>query len=342
MIRTALYLLLTLNVFVVHAQNENNHQIPLDSLGQLQLNYKPVEHVKNHQGQVIKAQVSFQSREAFQLVAPFTAQSVKLLVGNGDLVHKNTPVMVLSGSEVHHFLEMLDAQKALYDMSAKRFEKNKKLYQKKTISSDKWASIASDYYEYKISYGHLRHFSELISSNNQEDSIVIKSPLEGFFLLPEAVSNDSEEMYLGQVLPAASLKVKMQMSIDSAAVESIITSKCSLKIEQSEKIATGYFVTLWSETIPENCQLILGQTIRVVPKFSTAAYQVPQSSVFTWDRLPHVLIQKNQNLVPTVIDIISSNKNGYLIQSTDDLTNSQVLTSSVSAVHGILLGMGGD
>ena len=340
MIRITLFFI-CLNTIVAHAQADK--QIQLATLGKLQLNFSTVQQVNGYHERPVKAVVGYKPGEAFQLTAPFAAQSLQLLVANGALVKKGTPLLLLSGSEVHHFLEMLAAQKALYDMSALRYNKNKKLFKQKNISSDKWASIAKNYYQSKIDYGHLRHFNEFIHSIPSEDSIIIKSPLDGVFALTEPLHSAAEETNLGQILPSTSLRLKVQVSTDTASqVEALILSKCTLNIEQSNQISTGYFITLWSETIKQECDLLLGQTIQATPQLSIHAYKVPKSSVFTWHRSSYILIKTQQHLTPISITIIASNNSDYFIHAEDDLASSEVLRSSVSAVHGILLGMGGD
>ncbi len=334
-------ILSTFTTFCIFAKAQETLNIA--DLGQLNLHYTNIKHVESVALQPIKATVTHKTGEAYQMVAPFEPQRHEFLVGNGEYVESGKAVMLLSGSEVHHFLEQFESAKALFNLAKNRYELNKKLFKQKSISNDKWLSISQSYFENKIEYGHFRHFNELIHSIKSEDEIVIKAPLDGYFFYPDLESINASELKLGQVLPKESLRVKTYINIDEATkIKNLETIHCLIKVDEVSQVAEGLFLKTWSNTITDECQLSFGQVISVIPHLSTDAYQVPKSSVFTIDRSYYVLVKKGTQLKVTPISLIEASNTFYYIESATDLNNQEVLSTSVSAVQGVLMGLGGE
>ncbi len=317
--------------------------LKIEDLGQLNLKYSSVVQVDSLALRPIKALVSHKTGEAFQLVASFEPQRHEFLVNNGQIVEQGTAVMSLSGSEVHHFMEQFESAKSLYNLAKSRYDLNKKLFKQKSISNDKWLTISQNYFEKKIEYGHYRHFNELIHSVKSEDEIIIKSPLDGYFFYPDSDSISAGELKLGQVLPLNSLRIQAYIGLDDAKkLKSFETQNCIIAIDEISQISEGYFLKAWSKPINQDCQLSFGQAIRVIPHLATSAFKVPKSSVFTIDRAAYILLKQGQNLQAVAVDIMDSNDKVYFVDSPTDLHNKEVLSSSVAAVQGILMGLGGE
>jgi len=75
---------------------------------------------------------------------------------------------------------------------------------------------------------------------------------------------------------------------------------------------------------------------------ATSAFKVPKSSVFNIDRAAYILIKQGSNLQAVAVELMDSNDKVYFVDSTSDLHNKQVLSTSVAAVQGILMGLGGE
>ena len=317
--------------------------LKIEDLGQLNLKYSSVVQVDSLALRPIKALVSHKTGEAFQLVAPFEPQRHEFLVNNGQMVEQGTAVMSLSGSEVHHFMEQFESAKSLYNLAKNRYDLNRKLFKQKSISNDKWLTISHNYFEKKIEYGHYRHFNELIHSVKSEDEIIIKSPLDGYFFYPDSKSISAGELKLGQVLPLNSLRIQAYIGVDDAKkLKSFEAQNCIITIDEVSQVSEGYFLKAWSKPINQDCQLSFGQAIRVIPHLATSAFKVPKSSVFTIDRAAYILLKQGQNLQAVAVDIMDSNDKVYFVDSATDLHNKEVLSSSVAAVQGILMGLGGE
>ncbi len=336
-----IFTLLSLIAFNLVAQAQN--VLKIADLGQLNLNYSSVVQVDSLALRPIKAVVTHKTGEAFQLVAPFEPQRHEFLVKNGQQVQTGMAVMSLSGSEVHHFMEQFESAKSLFNLAKSRYDLNKKLFKQKSISNDKWLAISKNYFENKIAYGHYRHFNELIHSIKSEDEIIIKAPLDGYFFYPDSQSISAGELKLGQILPIDSLRVQAFVGVEDASkLQSFESSHCTLAIDEVSQVSQGYFVKAWSKPIADDCHLSFGQSIRVIPHLATSAFKVPKSSVFTIDRAAYILIKQSSNLQPVAVELMDSNDKVYFVDSTNDLHNKQVLSTSVAAVQGILMGLGGE
>ena len=334
-----LFLLLMLCSPLLFAQQ----RIAVSELGQLQLNYAEVIQVEAMELRTVNGNVTYKTGEAFQLVAPFEAQRHEFLVNNGERVIAGQAVMQLSGSEVHHFMEQFEAAESMYKLAESRYEANKKLFQQKSISNDTWQSIAQHYFDTKIEYGHFRHFNELIHSIKSEDEMVIQTPLDGYFIYPDTASIQAGELKLGQVIPINSLRIQAYIGTDVAnSIKYFQTASCRIETDTVSQVSEGYFQKVWSKPLTEACQLVFGQAVPVTPLQSVTHYQVPKTSVFSIDRGTYILILLGNELIVTAIDVINSNEGYYYIDSTTALQGVAVLTSSVSAVQGVLMGFGGE
>ena len=329
--------------FIFSVSVQASEVIEIKDLGQLDLKFSTVNQVKSLALRPIKATVSHKTGEAFQLVAPFEPQRHEFLVKNGDFVQANKPVMILSGSEVHHFLEQYEAAKSLFNLTKSRYDLNKKLFKQKSISNDKWLSISQNYFENKIEYGHYRHFMELVDSFKTDDEMIIKAPFDGYFFYPDTESISAGELKLGQVLPKESLRIEAYTGIDEAnKLEYFETEHCQINIAEVSQLAEGFFLKVWSLPIPDDCQLSMGENTKVIPHLATSAYQVPKSSVFAIDRDSFIMIKQGQSLISTPVNILDSNGSVYYLDSEVDLHNKEVLSTSAAAVQGILMGLGGE
>lgn len=328
-------------LFIENAGAEDT--ISIQSLGQLRQKYIQTEVSDSYRTQPVAAFSATQPGSDYKIISPFTPYSIKYLHPNGSLLQEESAFVQLSGSEIHHFLETLRTQKELYEIARKRYETNRKLYDKKSISGDKWFEIVRQYDESKMQYGHLRHFEELIHTILSEDSIIVKTPVKGILIYSEEMESSGEETELGRVVEDYQLRLKLQMSASSIEnLSSVITNSCELSIEIIESVANGMNVTLWSEPITENCGILPGQTVSVIPQYSGNSYLIPKSAIYMHERNSFVFIKENLNLVSKRVNILSSDALNYRVETEEDISNKDILIESVSAVHGILQGLGGE
>lgn len=317
--------------------------VSIQSLGQLSQKYIQTSVTDTYQAQPISAMAMTKPGAEYRIISPFAPYSIKYLLPNGTLIQEGTEFVQLSGSEIHHFLETLRTQKELFEIAKKRYETNRKLYDRKSISGDKWFTIVKQYDETKMQYGHLKHFEELIHTVLSEDSITVKTPVKGILIYSEETESSGEETELARVIEENLLRLKMNMSASlTQNIASVTTDECNLNIDNVESVAAGMNVTVWSEPISESCNIIPGQTVSVTPRYSGNSYIIPKSAVYIHERNSFIFIKNNKDLVSLQVRILSSDILNYRVESEVDISNKDILIESVSAVHGILQGLGGE
>ena len=113
-------------------------------------------------------------------------------------------------------------------------------------------------------------------------------------------------------------------------------------VEKIEKINHRFFVRVWSAPLPEGCALQLGAQVNVRVQLSVSAHSVPAASVFYLHGQASIFVRHDDTLKAVPITLIGNTDNDSAVFTAPDLTNNdEVLTSSISAVQGILLGLGG-
>jgi hypothetical protein len=64
--------------------------------------------------------------------------------------------------------------------------------------------------------------------------------------------------------------------------------------------------------------------------------------VFSWKQSPHVFVRENDWLEPRPVSLLGEDDRRYRIKPSPNLQGGLILTRSVSAVQGVLLGLGGE
>jgi hypothetical protein len=331
----ALVSLLTFNISAAES-------ISLDKLGALNLDYQNIKQVSGFDLKPVPAQVSYLPGAAYQITAPFRPQQIDLLVSAGSEVTQDQRLLRLSGSEVHHFQSQYQSQKALYDLASQRYQNNLELMKNKQISASQWQQIVIEYQQQKMALAHFRHFNELVETTNSDDQIYLKAPQAGVYL-PPANFDQSESLYLGEILATDALRLKFSLpTLTAISVSSVSSPLCELTVDRVEQDSDGYFVKIWSEPLKSECQLLPGQQIKAIPHYQNQAYQVPKSSLFDFQGQTQILVKENSVLTTRVVSVINGDKDHYFLKADKELSGLAVLTDSVAAVKGILLGMGGE
>ena len=348
--KIAFFVSLSVSVVVVNAETVNTQEISLDSLGSLQLTFEKLVSVSHIPSEKMLAKVRIKRGEAYILTTPTNVQQLSYLVNNGEELTKGQPFAVLRGPEVHHFLSELDTTKSLFKLSKQRFVNSKKLFEKNLIEEGKWLEINQNYHSDSLEYEHMMHFYELITSIDEKtDSITIKSPISGVLSQTFSENRMLEQIgiYEGDVIasivPLKAMRINMHVPLKNAAkIEYLELSQCRLKVDSISKVSQGAFVELWSEAIGEECQLMLGQTQTATPFLKQAAFQISKKALFDLEGKDHILIRSKQKLKSIEVFLLNSIADNYYFTTSVSLGNVEVLTSSVSAIQGILLGLGGE
>lgn len=322
----------------VHAGNS----VSLDKLGKLSLTYSSINAIGAIEKPASTAMVSALPRSPLRIISPMNPQKIDYLVAHGESVTQHQRIAILSGSEVHHFRDNLAAKTALLAITTSRFNKNRELASINAIPQDKWLDIAQQYYDAQLTWGHLNHFADMFEPHEDDDMGYLLAPTEGVFLLPDQASTDTETQ-LGAIVSPNDVRLSTLIhTLNSDVAEAINTASCSVDIEKVEKINHRFFVRVWSAPLPEGCALQLGAQVNARVQLSVSALTVPADSVFYLHGQASIFLRRANVLEAMPITLIGHADTDNAVFTAPGLTNSdEVLTSAVSAVQGILLGLGG-
>lgn len=341
---SAMALALAVNPAVVAEPGDAPQSIPLASLGSLQLEYARAEQQQSYPGQPVPGEVTFRSGTAFSLVAPRRVQQIEYLVELGERVAKGQPVAVMRGPEMHHFLYEVEAGREVLAAAERRYNNNKTLYERKAISESNWLEVSENYYTARLAYEHNRHFYDLVlESDEARDSIEIAAPVAGLIGYAPGYSGLAAGDDIAVFVPDKA--VRLELSLPAATSQDVLhvqAGGCQLAISSVGRIADGFMVDGWTEPVPRECGLLLGQTLLVTPHYATEAVRIPASALFQWQESDYVLVRRGDILVPVQVELVGTAEGAYLVRAESTLEGSDILRSSVSAVQGILLGLGGE
>jgi len=329
--------------FLLSCENLQAQTISIDSLGKLTIEFQQMESVSHIPSKNIMGQVGYMPGHDFVLNTQARISRLSFLLDNGSEIKKGEDFAKISGPDVHHFMAELNAKKQLMLLAKTRLENSRQLFDKKLIDEDKWLQINQNYFSSQLEFEHLQHFAELINGEILDDTVTITAPASGFFIKASHSVNFEEGEALASFVSSNQVKIKMQLPSNQASqVDYIQLKNCQLKIANKSLVSQGAFVEVWSEPAKDNCQLLIGDIVSVQPFYKKSAYRVPKNAIFSLDGKDQILIKNNAQLEAVEVKLITSTRNDYLLSSSKNLINAQVLISSVSAAQGILLGLGGE
>jgi hypothetical protein len=319
-------------------------RVDTGTLGALTLQYATVQASDHYAGPPMAAQVSFQPGEAFSVVTPYRIQQITWLVSPGESVTAGQPVAVLAGPEIHHFITEFEVTGERLALARKRFESNRKLYRDQSIDEGRWIEISDAYYRLRLAYEHLQHFHELLQETDSEpDNIVLKSPTAGRLQYAQNSPGVPAEGEVAIVIPPSALRLRVAVPLARReGLAALRNDGCELAVSTISGIAEGFFLRAWSEPLGPRCPWLPGEQLMVTPQYRLAGYTVPQSALLHWEGEPALLLRDGGELQLVAVAVSGANGDGYHVTSDIDLAGREVLTSSVSAVQGVLLGLGSD
>lgn len=339
------YLNIMLLTNLLFAQMAGAQVINTADLGRLTLEYQTVSQVDAYPGQSLAAQVSFRQGEAFSVVTPYRVQQLSYLLQPGAEVSAGQPIAVLQGPEIHHFLSEFDVKKQLLMDAEKRYNNNLALYEKQAIKASQWLQISEDYYTLKLEFEHMRHFHELLieEKDRQEDSVTITAPVAGVIEYSQGEPGIAADGEIAVIAPRSAIRLKVHVpAAQRTHLSGFRTDECTLEVAIISGIVSDFFVETWSDPLPADCQFLPGQQLMVTPYFKLPAYQVARSSVFQWQGQAHLFLRDGDQLVATPVELVSTTGSDYFVITEQPILDREVLVSSVSAVQGILMGLGGE
>ena len=335
----ALITLIVTSVCLCVSAQENS--VERDALGELALQTQPIVTVQRFFGPELTAKVMALPGQSYVLKSPINIQQIRFLVGAGQRLQQGQAFAVIQGPEVHHFYSAYKTKQVLHEQEHALYQNQKSLYQKKAISEQTWLDVSNRYQQSKLALDEMKHFFELVVSvDDEHDALTLAAPIESIiqYSIGESLNTDS---LIASFIPFTALRLKVSLPIARHLTPaSVKVGSCALDIDFIENANSGFFETAWTQAIPQECHLTTGQMLSAQPQYSTRAYQVAQSAVFNLEGENHIFIKRPEGYLATPVSLLTSLNNDYILIAEDSLDGKEVLISSVSAVQGILQGLG--
>jgi hypothetical protein len=318
-----------------------DHTISQSQLGQLSINVAPVESVTTYTGAALSAEVTVLSGGGYTMNAPMSVQRVIYLKPRGESVKAGETVVKLIGSEVEHYYDAYQLKTDLFKQTSELYENNRKLYKQKAISEQQWLIISEQYMTQKLALGEYMHFFDYVSKfDHDEQSLSLKTPIDGVLTYNDFARLNMDQEIV-RIIPSQAIRVKLNLPASHAQMPSALAlPSCSLNVDYAEGLAHSFYKTLWSEPLKSACALTLGNRVAVNPKYALSAYRVPQTAVFNLHGDYYVMAKQGDGFVSVAISIVSSEENDFIVTANKSLSGEVVASTSVSALQGILMGLG--
>ncbi|MEE4246841.1 MAG: hypothetical protein V2I33_15625 [Kangiellaceae bacterium] len=333
-------LLLLVSLFLSETILASQETIAISELGKLELNFANINVASKRTVNSYTGKVSNLAGSELLITAPFTPQKITYLVAEGSQVNKGQVIAQLEGSEVHHFNDEFDAKRAIFNIASERLNANKELFKNKSISNEKWLSISRDFYQAKLDFGHLKHFSEYFQSTDMPDTGLLLAPATGIILYSR--SSQENLNLVGNMILEGDLRVVISVPKKLAnKVSAIRISDCTLQVDKKARRSQQLLVQIWTKAIPDRCNLIYGEQLPVWLYINQRHLIIPKESATYLDSISTIFIRDGDVLRVSSIDILGQDNSGnLLIKYKPELAQKQLLITSVSAVQGVIMGLG--
>ncbi|RLQ22544.1 hypothetical protein DWB85_06030 [Seongchinamella sediminis] len=314
------------------------------SLGALELSYEQVSAGDGFAGLPLAAEVTFRPGEAISLVTLARIQRINYLVAPGEKVTPGQLIAEMSGPEIHHFLTEYEVVAERYERARQRFDRNQKLYRTQAIDEARWIEISDSYYALQLEYEHLGHFRALLRPQGEDHApISLVAPAAGRLQYTQGQPGIAQGDELALILPPQSLRLRVAVPIAGRhGLARLHHGACELPVESISKIADGFFLWAWSAPLEADCELLPGEQLMVTPYYAIEGYDIPRQALLHWNDRAAVLLRRDEQLQLVPVEVLGSTPAGYYVQSESALAGNEILITSVSAVQGILLGLGGE
>ncbi len=332
-----------ITVIALFSPAASAQSINVNELGALALTFTAVKAVDTYQGRPMAATVSYRPGEALSLVAPVRVRQISYLHAPGTPVDKNEEIALLNGPEIHHFITAFQVLETRLSNAERRFNSNKKLYDSKAIDESRWVEISEAYYALQLEYEHMHHFRTLLEPGGEKDGLWLKSPAIGLLDYRQSQPGVEAGQPLAQLIPPQALRLRVAAPLTQrTALVALAFGECQLPVDSVGAMAKDYFVETWSAPLTDACKRLPGERLMVTPLLSAAGYRVPRDAVMQWQGETALLIRNGELLEPVIVTLLATAGTDYIVSCDADLAGRSVLSSSVSAVQGVLMGLGGE
>ncbi|MFN2328322.1 MAG: hypothetical protein ABR612_05350 [Chromatocurvus sp.] len=317
--------------------------VAVGDLGDLELAFSAVRSLDEVPGPAVPARVGHRGGAMYRIELPRDTRRANYLVGNGEEVRVGQPFVTLDGPEIHHLLLEYSTLETRYEAAKERYEQSREPYRQQALREEQWVAIVDRYLELQLEFEHMRHFQELVQEpTDDSEAITLVAPIDGLIRYQDTPERLVAGTEIAGFLSADALQLRARVPVTSARdLVALALADCRLSVDAVDRVADGFFLTAWSEPVPQDCNVPLNVTVSAQPLYRQSAYAVPRSAVFTRDGKSQVLVRRSDTLVAIDVSLLTPVGNDYAVSAESDLADASVLVTSVSAVQGILLGLGG-
>ncbi|MDX2369490.1 MAG: hypothetical protein QNK36_13995 [Colwellia sp.] len=317
--------------------------IELSALGNFEASYADVKKVELMKGQSLIGEIGYIAGDNYSVTLPFDVQQISYRVKNGSVVNKGESIALVEGYDVHHFIDEYEATKVLLEIQEMHFKTNKQYFENKTIKSSQWIEITKSYYEAKLNFEHIQHLMSFLHIDENEQ-ISLVSPKTGVIKIPSSVGSKVAGELAFDIVDTKAIKVKVTVPLLLASNISHfeVNSICRLNINSVEKIADKFHQILWAEPNSTDCELILGQIIKVTPIKHVTGYKIAKAAIFEFENKNYIAIKGKEALSLIPIELMGTSGGKYIFTTKENIEGKQGLVSSVSILQGSLLSLGAE
>ena len=338
--KLASILLTTLALVSAGARAES---IRLSDLGSLRVEFAAVVSANEFPGRPMAAQASFRPGEALSLVTPARVRQISYRHPPGTAISKGEVIARLDGPEIHHFTTEFQVLEARLAAAQRRYNSNLKLYQRQAIDEGRWIEISDAFHALQLEYEHMRHFHELLSPDDAVDALWLQSPADGLLHYQQSSPGLAAGGELALVIPPDALRLRVAVPLaQRQQLRALSFADCTVSVDAVSAVARDFFVEAWSAPLRGDCALLPGERLMVTPMLAAPGYLLPQGAVIQWRGEATVLVKNGDALETVAVNLLAHTGDHYFVSCNDDLAGRSVLTTSVSAVQGLLLGLGGE
>lgn len=332
----------------LYAKSAESLRVSVQQLGALQQQIHTASEISQYAGSPLLGTVTELPGQAYILKAPMNIQQALYLQPSGTIIKAGEDVVKLVGPEVHHYYAQYKIYQQLHAQSETLYANNQRLFKNKSISESEWLSVSEQYYKIKLAYDEYEHFFAYVTQVDEEnDTITLAAPIGGHVLYDPSVAMNIDDV-IGRFVPKSAVRVHIQVPVanrlsevgqSSPPIQSIQLPYCLLSISHTDQRIEQFYQSAWSAPITTNCHLQLGEQVSLIPHYSTQAYQISKDSVFTWEGASYVWVKDRDSYIAVEVDLLASEAQTYIVTAQQTLANKLILTTSVSAAQGILLGL---
>jgi hypothetical protein len=339
---------LTMAYLATGQAQTDDRSIAIDELGSLEIVFEEALPVDRVPGSATWAEVGHRRGAAFGVHAPRRIGQADYLVTPGQRVVAGQPIVRLSGPEIEHWQLEFESIRSRFLQADDRYRRNQPLFESKALAESIWIEISDQWHALRLEYEHMSHFAEQLDDANSEDGLLLIAPFDAFAIYEISDSAPAQDEMIASFIPLQALRLRTRASAaDRSRLVAIRAGACELAIDEIGEQPSGFLIDVWSEALEGRCDLLPGQTLSVVPLYRASSngqtvVRVPDSALLNWEHGHFLLVREGGRLYPESIEVLGADGSDLLVLGPASLAGKEVLARSVSAVQGILMGLGGE